>query len=106
MFEDNTIQPFVRIGNDVTLWSGNHICHHSVIDDHNFVSSHVVISGHCHLESFCFLGVNSTVGHQVRLATGTLLGAAAVVTRDTEAGAVYVPAKTVKRDITSDRVSL
>jgi len=25
ILEDNTIQPFVKIGNDVTLWSGNHI---------------------------------------------------------------------------------
>src|SRR4029077_8666965 len=32
IFEDNTIQPFVKIGNNVTLWSGNHIGHHSVID--------------------------------------------------------------------------
>jgi FlaA1/EpsC-like NDP-sugar epimerase len=25
ILEDNTIQPFVRIGNNVTLWCGNHI---------------------------------------------------------------------------------
>ena len=30
IFEDNTIQPFVKIGNNVTLWSGNHIGHHSI----------------------------------------------------------------------------
>lgn len=29
LLEDNTIQPFVSIGNNVTLWSGNHIGHHS-----------------------------------------------------------------------------
>src|SRR5687768_13894092 len=45
ILEDNTIQPFVRIGNNVTLWSGNHIGHHSVIEDHCFVTSQVVISG-------------------------------------------------------------
>jgi sugar O-acyltransferase (sialic acid O-acetyltransferase NeuD family) len=106
IFEDNTIQPWARIGNNVTLWSGNHIGHHSVIDDHVFVASHVVVSGHCHIESNCFLGVNATVGHNVRLATGTLLGAGAAVTRDTEPNAVYVPAKTVKRAVTSDRVAL
>ena len=32
ILEDNTIQPFVRIGNNVSLWSGNHIGHHSTID--------------------------------------------------------------------------
>ena len=46
ILEDNTIQPFVSIGNNVTLWSGNHIGHDSTIDDHCFIASHVVVSGH------------------------------------------------------------
>ena len=50
IFEDNTIQPFVTIGNNVTLWSGNHIGHHSVIEDHCFVASHVVVSGGVEIE--------------------------------------------------------
>ena len=53
----------------------------------------MVVSGHCHIEPNCFLGVNSTVGHQVRIAQGTLLGAGATVTRDTEPNGVYMPAK-------------
>jgi acetyltransferase-like isoleucine patch superfamily enzyme len=46
ILEDNTIQPFVSIGNNVIMWSGNHIGHHSVIEDNVFISSHVVICGH------------------------------------------------------------
>ena len=106
IFEDNTIQPFVKIGNNVILWSGNHIGHHSVIEDHNFVSSHVVVSGHCHIESFCFLGVNSTLAHTVRIAEGTLLGAGAVISKDTEPNGVYVPPRTVKLEKTSDQFKL
>jgi sugar O-acyltransferase (sialic acid O-acetyltransferase NeuD family) len=106
IFEDNTIQPFVRIGNNVILWSGNHIGHHSVIEDHNFISSHVVVSGHCHIESFCFLGVNSTLAHTVRIAEGTLLGAGAVISKDTEPNSVYVPARSVKLEKTSDQFKL
>lgn len=45
LLEDNTIQPFVSIGNNVTLWSGNHIGHHSTIHDHCFLASHIVVSG-------------------------------------------------------------
>lgn len=106
IFEDNTIQPFVRIGNNVTIWSGNHIGHHSVIDDHNFISSHVVISGHCHIESFTFLGVNTTLAHKVRIASGTLLGAGAIITKDTEPEGVYVPAKTTKLEKKSSHFKL
>ena len=45
IFEANVIQPFVKIGNNTVLWSGNHIGHHSTIGDHVFIASHAVISG-------------------------------------------------------------
>ncbi len=106
IFEDNTVQPFVKIGDNVTIWSGNHIGHHSEIASHNFISSHVVISGHCQIRSYCFLGVNSTIGHRVVIGEETLLGAGAIVTKDTPAKSVYVPAKSVKLEATSDRFSL
>jgi sugar O-acyltransferase (sialic acid O-acetyltransferase NeuD family) len=106
IFEDNTIQPFVRIGNNVTIWSGNHIGHHSVIHDHNFISSHVVVSGHCVIHSYCFLGVNSALGHRVTVAERTLLGAGTTISKDTEPGGVYVPARSAKLEKTSDQFDL
>lgn len=106
IFEDNTIQPFVKIGSNVTLWSGNHIGHHSVIESHNFISSHVVISGHCHIESNCFVGVNSTLAHKVRLVKETLVGAGAIINKNTEFGSVYVPARSVLLDKKSFDITL
>ncbi len=106
ILEDNTIQPYVTIADNVTLWSGNHIGHHSIIKSHNFVSSHVVISGHCIIESNCFLGVNATIGHQVTIAKGTLLGAGSVVTKDTDEDAIYVPSKTIMLNKKSFEVKL
>jgi UDP-3-O-[3-hydroxymyristoyl] glucosamine N-acyltransferase len=47
ILENNVIQPFVTIEDNVTLWSGNHIGHHSIIRNHCFISSHVVVSGGC-----------------------------------------------------------
>jgi sugar O-acyltransferase (sialic acid O-acetyltransferase NeuD family) len=106
IFEDNTIQPFVKIGNNVTLWSGNHIGHHSEIKDHNFISSHVVISGHCTIESNCFLGVNSTLAHNVVIARETLLGAGAIISKNTEEKGIYVPPRAVMLEKKSDEVTL
>lgn len=106
IFEDNTIQPFVHIEDNVTIWSGNHIGHHSVIRSHNFISSHVVISGHCTIESHCFLGVNSTLAHNVTIATECLVGAGAIITKSTEPRGVYVAPKSVKLDKTSDQFKL
>lgn len=93
ILEDNTVQPFVKIGNNVTLWSGNHIGHHSVIDDHNFISSHVVISGHCVIESYCFFGVNATVHNGVHVKKENLIGAGSIVSKSTKEGEVYLPSK-------------
>jgi sugar O-acyltransferase (sialic acid O-acetyltransferase NeuD family) len=106
IFEDNTIQPFVKIGNNVTLWSGNHIGHHSEIRDNNFISSHVVLSGHCIIEPNCFLGVNSTIAHRVHIARETLVGAGAIITKDTVEKGVYVPAKSTLLDKKSDAFEL
>ena len=96
ILEDNTIQPYTTIGNNVVLWSGNHIGHHGVIKDHVFFTSHVVMSGHCLIESHCFFGVNSTIRDYSVLSTGTLLAMGACLTKQTtEEWGVYVgsPAK-------------
>lgn len=106
IFEDNTIQPFVKIGNNVTLWSGNHIGHHSTIHDHNFISSHVVVSGHCTIESHNFIGVNSTIGHNVTIASRNIIGAGSIITKSTEPESVYVPARSTKLEKRSSEINL
>lgn len=97
ILEDNTIQPFTTIGNNVVLWSGNHIGHHGQIKDHVFFTSHVVMSGHCTIESYSFFGVNATIRDYLLVAQGTLLGMAAALTKDSEEWGIYVgnPAKKV-----------
>lgn len=93
IFEDNTIQPFVRIGNNCILWSGNHIGHHSVVEDNVFISSHVVISGHCRIGRNSFLGVNSTLRDGIKIAEETTLGAGCLIVKDTEPGKTYIGTK-------------
>lgn len=105
IFEDNTIQPFVKIGDNVTLWSGNHIGHHSTIGSHLFISSHVVISGHCEVENNCFLGVNATIHNGVKIAKESLLGAGAIIAKDTEEKGVYLPPPSTKFKKNSDELN-
>lgn len=105
ILEDNTVQPFVQIGNGVTLWSGNHIGHHSTIEDYVFISSHVVISGGVTVGRNSFLGVNATVGDHVKLAPFTLLGAGALILDNTEPEGVYISnAKAEHRKVKSTRL--
>ena len=90
IFENNVIQPFVRIGNNCVLWSGNHVGHRTVVHDHVFVASHAVISGYCDIGESSFIGVNTTFNDHIKIANDNVIGAGALVTRDTEPGRVYV----------------
>jgi sugar O-acyltransferase (sialic acid O-acetyltransferase NeuD family) len=90
IFENQTIQPFVKIGNDVIIWSGNHIGHHSIIGDHCFISSHVVISGHVKIEPYCFLGVNATIRDGITIARECIIGMGAVIVKNTKPRCVYI----------------
>ena len=106
ILEDNTVQPFVRIGQGVTLWSGNHIGHDSVIGDNVFITSHVVVSGNCRVGDNSFIGVNATLHDSVTLGEATLVAAGATIAKDTQPGELWVPARSVKLDRTSDTVAL
>lgn len=83
IFEDNTLQPFVKIGNNVTLWSGNHIGHNTIIYDNCFISSHCVISGFCEIGENSFLGVNCTIENNTKIARDNFIGAGALIQKDT-----------------------
>ena len=104
IFEDNTIQPFVKIGSNVVIWSGNHIGHHTVIKDHVFISSHCVISGACTIEPFAFLGVNCTIRDETSVAAETLVGAGALILKDTKPFEVYKGTATAPAGFRSDEL--
>jgi sugar O-acyltransferase (sialic acid O-acetyltransferase NeuD family) len=106
ILEDNTIQPFVEIGSDVTLWSGNHVGHDSRVGDHCFISSHVVISGHVTVGPYSFIGVNATLRNSITIGEASLIGAGAIVMKDTKARSVYVPDRTKVFSKTSDAIDL
>ena len=89
IFEDNTVQPYVKIGNNVVLWSGNHIGHHSIIRDNCFISSHVVISGFCDIGENSFLGVNSAIANNLKVGRDNWIGPGVTITRDTEPGKIF-----------------
>jgi sugar O-acyltransferase (sialic acid O-acetyltransferase NeuD family) len=98
ILENNTIQPFTSIGNNVVLWSGNHIGHHSVIKDHIMFTSHVVLSGHCVVENYCTLGVNATIRDGVTISEGTFVAMSASIIKNTEPWGLYKGNPAVKSE--------
>jgi sugar O-acyltransferase (sialic acid O-acetyltransferase NeuD family) len=103
ILEGNVIQPYVIIGNNVTMWSGNHIGHHSIVKDNVFITSHVVISGKCTIGKNSFLGVNSCLHDGIDLGEKTIIGAGSIVAKSCDPMSVFLPKLTacrvIKRDI-------
>lgn len=100
IFENQVIQPFSRIGNDVILWSGNHLGHDVIIGDHTWVSSHVVISGGVKVGSKCFIGNNVTIRDGVTIGNESIIGAGSVILKDVKEKSVYIaePTKPYRLD--------
>lgn len=104
IFEDNTIQPFVTIGNNITLWSGNHIGHHSIIKDHCFIASHVVVSGGVEIGEQCFIGVNATLRDHIKVGEKCVIGAGTLLLSDAEPEGIYIGAATERSKVPSTRL--
>ncbi len=104
IFEDNTIQPHVKIGNDVVLWSGNHIGHWAEIGDHCFISSHVVVSGYTVIGPYCFVGVNSTFRDAIKVGASNVIGSGSLIMKDTADDEVYGPVRTKPREQKSHEI--
>lgn len=104
ILEDNTIQPFAKIGDNVTLWSGNHIGHHATIGDHSFIASHVVVSGGVVIGESCFVGVNATIRDHVTIGPRCVIGAGALILADAPAEGVYLGAATERSKVPSSRL--
>lgn len=104
ILEDNTIQPFSRIGNGVTLWSGNHIGHHSTIEDFSFISSHVVISGGVTIGKRSFIGVNATLNDHIVVGERCVIGSGALVTKNLKDESVIAAESTKLSRVPSSRL--
>ncbi len=104
ILEDNTIQPYVNIGNNVTLWSGNHIGHHSCVKDNCFITSQVVVSGGCTIGENTFIGVNSTLRDHIAIGKLNVIGAGALILADTEDNKVYMESATEVSRVPSNRL--
>lgn len=93
IFENNIIQPFVKIQDNVILWSGNHIGHHTKINDNCFISSHVVISGFCNIGENSFIGVNAAVSNSVTLGKNNWIGPSSLITKNTKDNTIFTAKK-------------
>lgn len=101
----NNIHPYCTVGNNVIFSNDNHIGHHSVIGDHCFISSNVVMGGGAHIGEYSFLGINATIRDHVKVGKRNIIGAAALILKDTQDDEVYSVEHTHPRETKSDRIT-
>ena len=94
----------MTIGNNVTLWSGNHIGHHSTINDHCFLASHIVVSGGVTIDESCFVGVNATLRDHITIGSKSVIGAGVLVLADVEPEGLYIGTATERSAVPSTRL--
>jgi len=103
ILEHNVLQPFTVVGDNTTLWSGNHIGHRTVIEEDVFMASHVVASGFCRIGARSFIGVNAALAPHVEIAPDNYIGMGAVVSASTEPDGVYQGHPAERRKVSAQR---
>jgi len=98
ILDNQSISLDVRIGDNVVMWSSNHIGDLTTIADHAWISSHVAVAANVAIGERAFLGIGATVSNGVKIARETFIGAQVFVKADTDARGVYVFGKDQKLD--------
>lgn len=96
ILEFAVVQPEAKIGNNVFIWSSNHIGHHASVSDHCYIAGNVVISGSTKIEPYCFIGVSAVLGHEITVGAESFIGAGALITKNVQPRSVYITADTPK----------
>jgi acetyltransferase-like isoleucine patch superfamily enzyme len=91
----------VKIGNNVVMWSSNHVGDLTNIGDHVWLASHVTVAAEVIVQPYCFLGIGATIGNRVTLAERTFVAANALVASDTVENAVCVTGESERVDVDS-----
>lgn len=81
VFDMAVINPFAQLGNNIVVWSGSHIGHHTVIEDNCFIAN-AKVAGSVTVQRNCFLGVGAVVCDTLVIGPYSIVGGGVVVTKD------------------------
>jgi sugar O-acyltransferase (sialic acid O-acetyltransferase NeuD family) len=87
--ENQLIQPFVKIGNNVIINGGGYIGHNSIIHDHCYFSAGVILGGNVIIEPYNFIGLNAVIKDNIKILKNGIIGVGSVVISDTQEKGVY-----------------
>jgi len=98
------VHPGVRIGNNVIIISSR-IGHHSSIDNHCMISA-ATLGGGVNVGEYSFVGMNATVREQISIGRRCVVGAGALVLKNTKDDEVFRVRGTQPSKIPSRRIKI
>jgi UDP-3-O-[3-hydroxymyristoyl] glucosamine N-acyltransferase len=90
VLSSTVIEPHVRVGSNTMVWSNVTLAHHCRVDDNCWIAAGTVISGKTQVRRNTFVGVNATVVNGVTIGEYNIVGAAAMISRNTKPNTVHL----------------
>lgn len=101
VLEHTVLQPDVRIGDGTCIGTGVLVAHQTEVGPYCWLAPGCVLGGNSVVGARTFVGIRACIGHNIRMGRENFLGAAAVVTQDTDDGAVFVVPNTPRHRLGS-----
>jgi sugar O-acyltransferase (sialic acid O-acetyltransferase NeuD family) len=87
---NSTVEPFAKIGQNSVIWANCVVGHHSIVADNCWIASGSVIAGSSIVGKNSFLGINTTIVDEVRIEEFNMIGAGAMISKNTKKNEVYL----------------
>lgn len=84
------VEPHARVGSNTMVWCNATLAHHCTVEDNCWIASGTVISGQAVIGRNAFIGVNATVVNKIIVGELNVIGAGALITKDTKASTVHL----------------
>jgi len=102
--QDTSIEPWVKLGNNVFL-IGTKIGQGVIIGDNCFLST-ATIGSYVNVGKNTFIGINATINPEIKIGQKSIIGPAALITRDVEEYSIYTAPAAQKRSVDSRALKL
>lgn len=84
------VEPHVQVDENSIIWCNVILAHHCHIAKHCWIASSAVISGQASISRNSFIGVNSTIVNKVLVGEFNVIGAAAMISKNTKPNTVHL----------------
>lgn len=84
------VEPHVKVGVNTMVWCNATLAHHSAVEDHCWIATGTVLSGQARICRNTFVGVNATIVNEVEVSKFNIVGAAALISKNTKPNTVHL----------------